>query len=450
MKRLSRKQKCYIAIAVIVALWSVVGGYVLSASLIQAADNSNVSTNTSWNRAFLCSQTTEFCYAWGGGTILGSDVDNTYRYDPVADSWNDAAIPELPPTNEWLFGNYAIGACNDLLIATEGDLEQSYLYNETTTTFQTISPPVGAPFGFGFTGVSTGCEYSLFTFTSNILTKYTLDMENPGDGWNSQQDALVAANSVQLSKAIYDPTNEVIVIIARDNGATWIWDLATAQVTVATNAFPPCSGAGVGCYASFFTWDANLGLVAGQQGTPSSTTIGLYQFDVEANEWGSTTVETLSEADFNYLAFTSFAPLNASYTLNGVTTTMFGGGVTNLANPGVAASEWFIRTGDPGGVTTTDRNIDTWLTNFLASMGMDSAFGRLLIGSLFGVIIFAFLTVFKVHWIISLGATGMAVTFLTAATIFNEVVLLGLVALVMLGGMGLIFALLMGGRDSSG
>jgi hypothetical protein len=159
----------------------------------------------------------------------------------------------------------------------------------------------------------------------------------------------------------------------------------------------------------------------------------------------------LSEADFNYLAFTDLAPMEGHFTdAQGITNLVFGGGKTSLANPGVTASEWFYRIGDPGGVTTTENTFDTWLVNFFASMGMDSPVGRILVGSLFIMAIFMVMAIKGVPWIISLGLTGISAVMLTLVNVLDEAILLSLIAIVMFGGMGLIFALFMGGDRGDG
>ena len=94
--------------------------------------------------------------------------------------------------------------------------------------------------------------------------------------------------------------------------------------------------------------------------------------------------------------------------------------------------------------------IDAWTTNFLASMGMNSPVGKVLVGSLFAMFVFLILAKWGVPWILSLGLTGIFTTFLTAAFIFDPAVLLGLVALVMFGAMLLVFSLVLGGDKGNG
>lgn len=448
------RKKIYIAIGIAAAVWSVVGGIVFAATLIQAADHG--SGNTSFNRAFVCSQESTFCYTWGGGSSGTSAgwVDDTFRYNPTLDSWASGSIVELPVVAKFLY--YTTGSFENLMIATETANNNSFLYDETSNTFQTISPPVGFSGNFGYLGVSAGEDYYLMEAVGGIFSAFRLDMTNPGAGWMSIQDVYTEPVSLQFAKAVYDPVNNVIVMISTvsglsDVGYTWIFDINTGQlIENIVDKFPPCDIVVSSCVPSFFAYDANLGVIAGKQGTPSATTIGLYQFDVVTMDWSSATVEILSEADFNYAAFTTLGPMNSSYTIDGITTTMFGGGQTASASPGFTAGEWFIRTGDPGGVTPVERDFDSWISNFLASIGMDSPVGRLLVGSIFSIVMFFVLTIKGVPWIMALGITGLSITTLTAAMIFNPAILLGLIAIVMVGGMGLIFALILGGGDGNG
>lgn len=101
-------------------------------------------------------------------------------------------------------------------------------------------------------------------------------------------------------------------------------------------------------------------------------------------------------------------------------------------------------------VTPVENDVTSWITNFLASMGMDSPVGRILVGSMFTMFFFLILAKWGVPWILSLGLTGLFTTFLTAAFIFDPAILLGLAALVMFGAMGLIFSLFFGGDKTNG
>lgn len=98
----------------------------------------------------------------------------------------------------------------------------------------------------------------------------------------------------------------------------------------------------------------------------------------------------------------------------------------------------------------TEGTFDSWLDNFLSSLGMNSPVGRLLVGSLFAGVLFFVLAIKEVPWIISLGITGFAVVTMTAAMVFNPAILLGLIAIVGVASIGLIFSLFIGGGDRGG
>lgn len=95
-------------------------------------------------------------------------------------------------------------------------------------------------------------------------------------------------------------------------------------------------------------------------------------------------------------------------------------------------------------INPVDNDVDSWIINFLESLGLNSPFGKVLAGAIFTAVIFMILAINGVPWIIALGLAGMAVTVLTAALIFNPAILLGLAAIVMMGGMLLIFTLVLG------
>ena len=458
---LRRTRLFYIAVFVWVLLW-IIGGYTIvrAATFAQATDNSNVSTNTSWNRGFACSSASGLCYAFGGGTT-STGVDNVYSYDILTDTWSSSP-QDLPATGAWLFFQYAHGGGNGYIVGTKVDDETTYVYNEAANTWSTVSPPSGFSGLFGFVGVTDNERYYyLFeTHVDNTLEIYRLDMQNPGSGWTADTAIYTGSLILQWAKGTFDPRTDTIIIHTRDNGITIGYNILTGQMVsnslgaTGLGIFPPCDLTSI-CVPSVFYYDADLGLIAGKQGDPSSTSMTMYRFvggqGISSTDAWVDSGLILSEADFNYLAFTSFAPTEGYFTdANGITNLVFGGGRTNLANPGVAASEWFYRIGDPGGVTTTENTFDTWLVNFFASMGMDSPVGRILVGSLFIMAIFMVMAIKGVPWIISLGLTGISAVMLTLVNVLDEAILLSLIAIVMFGGMGLIFALFMGGDRGDG
>lgn len=95
----------------------------------------------------------------------------------------------------------------------------------------------------------------------------------------------------------------------------------------------------------------------------------------------------------------------------------------------------------------TTGTIDSWIPNFLTSIGMNTPIGKILVGVIFAGILFFVMSAWKIPWIISLGVAGMSGTFLTAATVLDPAILLGMVAIIGLGAIGLIFSLFLGGGN---
>src|SRR5205823_14180485 len=42
-----------------------------------------------------------FVYSAGGTDSNATATNKVYRYDPVADSWDDASVPDLPDNTRW-------------------------------------------------------------------------------------------------------------------------------------------------------------------------------------------------------------------------------------------------------------------------------------------------------------------------------------------------------------
>ena len=99
--------------------------------------------------------------------------------------------------------------------------------------------------------------------------------------------------------------------------------------------------------------------------------------------------------------------------------------------------------------TPEEPDVDTWIPNFLDSLGLNSDMGKLLSGVLFvGTLMFALLNRGVVA-LMALAVAAMAGTFLVAVMIFDPSILLIMVAIVGLGAMGLIFALFSGAGDNA-
>lgn len=449
--KITKRQRKYllIGIAIIAAIWSIVGGKVLAASLLQTP---NISTGEpAINRAVACSQTTFYCYIMGGGADSGTKSDVVSRYNRntnVVDT--STALPDDVP-----FSNYVSGAYSHYIIAIGNpDFSNSvyaYVYNENTQTWSrtNISGDLVNE-NWGYAGVAVGQYFYIFTLepTSGIFTAARLDITNATAGASTvSQTSGFTGYIVQWAKSVYDPESNHVLLFNRDNGLLISYNVGTSQAFGTAGTFTPCDSTTL-CQPSLAFYDNNLGLVAGKQGDISSTTIGLYQFDWDTTTFSSSTVEILSNANFNSSQFTAddvFQPNAGSVTgSDGITQTFFGSSITNLANPGYNANMFWLRTGDPGGVTTTRNDFDSWLDHFLSGIGMNSDLGKLLVGSLFVGIIFLVLAIRGVPWIVSLAVSGIAVVMLTAATVFSATILLSLMALVMFAGILMLMSLIFG------
>lgn len=449
------KRTVYIGIAIAAAIWSIVGGKVFAASLFQTIDI-GTGENT-FNRGTACSVTTVYCYLFGGGADSGNVTASAIRYN--RDTNTTSSITSLP--NADLFVSYANGAYEDrIVVFSDGGLLSHnlvYIYNETANSYQTASEPSS------LTGSMTGTSLGRYFYMIGPCTGGTsnacaarLDILNPGGGWTLLGSSLgvgISGVGTNVARAVADPVNGFVLIFDNTDGELYLFDINTNAFELLTGTFPPCDGITV-CQPSLAFYDADLGIVAGKQGDISSTTIGLYQLQSTEGSWEFSTspVETLTSADFNTSPFNNnnwTQPMNAASTnsADGITLTFFGGSPTFVASPGYTAENYWIRTGDPGGITPTERNFDTWIENFLASMGMDSPVGKLLVGSFFVGILFFVLAVRGVPWLMSLGLAGVALATVTAATIFDPVVMLGLFAIVMMGGIFLVLSMLVSRGD---
>lgn len=415
----------------------------------------NISTGEpAINREVACSQTTVYCYVMGGGADIGTVSNVVNRYNRLTDSVDTVHVL---PADVGFSGAYASGAYSHYIIAVGapnvGSTLHAYIYDENTNlwTDRNINSEIFGQ-GFGYTGVQVGPYFYLFTIQSSIFNAFRIDLNNPSAGFsNISQTAWTTGYSLQWAKSVYDPITQHVLIFNLNNGILINYNVAQEKAFSVSSTFAPCVPT-MGCQPSLTFYDNDFGIVAGKQGDISSTTIGLYQWDWTTQTFSATPVEILSNANFTSQQFgATFQPKAGSVTDpdTGETQTFFGSSMTASVNPGYSANQFWLRTGDPGGVTPTEHNFDTWLTNFLASMGLDSPVGKLIVGSLFVGIMFFILSIKGVPWLLSLGIAGLAVTTMTAASIFDPAVLLGLLAIAMLGGIFLIISALFG-RSSGG
>lgn len=448
--KITKRQRKYllISIAIAAAIWSIVGGKILAASLLQTP---NISTGEqAINRAVACSQTTVYCYIMGGGADVGTDSNAVNRYDRSIDGVSTTTV--LPA--QVAFQNYVSGAYSNYIVALGnpgfGSTVHAYVYNETTATWTdtSVSSQLTGE-ELGYAGVAVGKYFYVFTqATGPIFNAYRMDITDATAGFTIvSQDTGSASWSLQFAKAVYDPVSNHVLIFSRDNGILISYNIGTQQVFSISGTFAPCDSVAT-CQPSLAFYDNNLGVLAGKQGDISATTIGLYQFDWDTTTFSASTAEILSNANFNSSQFTAadaFQPNAGSVTgSDGITETFFGSSITTSASPGYNANMFWLRTGDPGGVTTTRNDFDSWLDHFLSGIGMNSDLGKLLVGSLFVGIIFLVLAIRGVPWIVSLAVSGIAVVMLTAATVFSATILLSLMALVMFAGILMLMSLIFG------
>lgn len=452
---LTRRKIFYASILAVIATVGVFG-VVYAASLLQTPNIG--SGKPSLNRSIACSQTTVYCYSAGGGSDAASRDDTVSRYNRSTDTVDTVA--NLPVDNAFI--DYLAHGTDDGRILFQGsygpfDTGNLYVYTEGTDTWQTISPSV-IDCSFGCTGTLGGDFFYVFYIQGGTAFAVArIDVDNLAGNYSLIGTDIVigASRSPQQAKSVFDPDENKILIFTSQSGDMVEYDIATNtfEAVAASGRFPPCLAI-ANCIPSVAFWDNDLGVLAGQQGAPSSTTIGLSQYDWSTQTWSALYVETLSDAQFNDPQFTQstfYQPMEGySVNANGETEVFFGSSKTPTATPGYDGIFYWLRTGDPGGLNPFSNDFDSWLDNWLNSMGMNSPFGRLLVGTLFAMFIFIFLANKGVPWIISLGLTGLAATFLTAAMVFDPAILLVMVSIVMAGGFFLIFSMILGGDKGNG
>jgi hypothetical protein len=447
---MTQRRKIYVAIAIAAALWSLIGGYAFAASFIRTADNS-VSAGAgggdgSYNRGVACGD--DKCYAHGGGTNNTSTGPSNLlvEYDIATDTWTNISTSPTRP----LYRQVSTGFYNGYFVGLSSGTGSSpstttlYSYNVGTDTWQTsTTKPVG--WGSGtFVGVVVEDDYYLF---ETLGVGGRIDITNLAGGWTLRQgpiNAPVGCQSLQFASIVYDPAENELIIFIEDCAGKY--DLTANTWTFSTVAALP----EISTPVSLAYYDANNGITFGYWDQLNSR-MEMYLLDTSTFSYTATT--NLTDANLDYGPFDDATvgpyPIPSGGFINdlGETEFLFGSARTNLTSPtSGTANRWWLVTGDPGGVVTVDKNIDTWLQNFLDSMNLGSPFGRILAGVMFAAIVFIWLSVLHIPWIISLGAAGMATTFLTAALIFPIAIFLALVAAVMFGGFAAIIALLARGE----
>lgn len=454
------ENRFWLALLIAAVAFSLIVTYVQASTFIRAADNS-VSAGTgggngSYNRAVACGD--GFCYVLGGGTNNTSTGPSNVlaRYNISTDTWGNISTSPTRP----LFRNLTASVSEGYFVArargvgSSPTTETLYSYNIATDTWQstTTSPPswVG---GSGMVGVAVGTQYYLF---SPGGAAGRIDITNLAGGWTSRQGPVgfptggvcVSGDSLQFDSPVYDPDNNTILIFHGDCVGQYSisnnsWTFSAADVLPESNT-----------PVSLAFYDADNGVTFGYWDQPNSR-MEMYTLNVDT--YAVTAIANLVNADMDYGPFDDATigpypiPQGSYINSDGETELLFGSAMTNQSTPtGGTANRWFLYTGDPGGVTTTERDFDSWLDNFLSSLGMNSPVGRLLVGSLFAGVLFFVLAIRGVPWIMSLGITGFAVVTMTAAMVFDPAILLGLIAIVGVASIGLIFSLFIGGGDRGG
>lgn len=448
----TRKGWKLFAVGIIVILAIMFNGIqmLLATTFIQTP---NVGTGElTFNRAVACSQTTNFCYLMGGGADIGSLDNDVHIYDRVANTYSSGT--GLPQDD--LFSYYASGSYDNLIVAFSSWEAVTYVYNESTNSYTTVDPSGIINTGFGYTGTTVDSQFYVFTNTGSGIEVYRLDLENPSDNYDliTVDITTPAGYSMQWAKSVYDPESGSIVIFARDDGLMVVYDVASATFEYPSDTFAPCDAINV-CQPSLAFYDAELGILAGQVGDPSATSIGLYQYTVDGSdsEFSVTTVETLSNANFTTSGeFASGSGFQApeGYVTDpdtNITYTLFGGAKTTSTSPGFTANQYWFRTGDSGGVVTVERDVYSWLDNFLTSIHMNSTFGKLLVGVIFSSVIVIVLFVLRVPPLFALGAGGMASVFLVVGQLMSPNIFLALAAILMFSGFVAVIGLLAKGGD---
>lgn len=398
-----------------------------------------------YNRGIGCD--VGICYVHGGGTNNTSTgpSNQLYRYTVATDTWT---LLDTSPTRP-LYREDSQGFTDGHYIGFAAGIGNSptavttYSYNVTADTWETTTAvPTLFTAGFGYT--ATAVDGSFYLFGPSGTGSGRIAVDDLAGGWTTRNGPILlpgSCNNLQASTNTYDPVNNEIVVFKRDCAA--VYSISGNSWTYsAENALPVDNG------TVFLTYyDADLGVVFGYWDQPNSQ-IDFYVLDTDTFDYS--VAYTLTDADFDYGPFDQGSsnptiPHGEYLNANNESIVLFGSMRTGLITPTPAAPRWWVFTGDPGGVVTVDRNIDTWLDNFLTGLNMNSPVGRMLVGTFFAMALFIVLMLMKVPALIGLGVAGLSGTFLTAALVFSPVILLGAVAILGLGTIGLIFSKFLGG-----
>ena len=199
----------------------------------------------------------QYIYAIGGTDAAGVGVQKTYRYDPATNTWNDAAIPDLPGTR-WGASAYLYGPYNGYgSIAIAG----GYTNNGTTISNTALiwDPSSGSPTWSTLPSMQTvsarfaaaslnGAYYALggrqtnsfagSTFNQKLFCNFPACAGTPAPGNTLGPNFVCQGGSFSLS----------LQNVPSISGLTFLWQSSTDGVT-----YGPASGVNnTGIYSGVF------------------------------------------------------------------------------------------------------------------------------------------------------------------------------------------------------
>jgi hypothetical protein len=455
-----RKQKLYWLLLIIWVAICLTSGIasLKAASFFRVADNVATAAmgggDGSYNRAVACD--VDVCYVHGGGTntTFTGPSNQLFEYDVTTDTWTEISTSPTRP----LYSGDTSGFSNGYFVGRSSgtgnspSTETTYAYHIASDTWQSVTTsPVGWTINGGQVGIPIDDRFYVFQVFSGAIGAY-IDITNLAGGWTSVQGPVdftmaplntgcVGGGTMQFDSIVHDPDGAFVVfhgdcVAVYDIDAD-LWTYSSVDVLPEPNT-----------PVSLAYFDAKNGATFGYWDQPNDQMV-MYLLDTTT--FAVTSTDNLVDSDMDYGPFDDAIigpyPRGSFVNVDNETLMLFGSARTNRLTPvGGSANRWFLFNGDP---PAEEKTVDTWIPNFLDSLGLNSDMGKLLSGVLFvGTLMFALLNRGVVA-LMALAVAAMAGTFLVAVMIFDPSILLIMVAIVGLGAMGLIFALFSGAGDSA-
>lgn len=416
----------------------------VSANAVPAriADNSPTSgiTGDSYHRAMAFGTDSNYFWVWGGGSLgSGSYSRQLWRYDVNLNTWSNA-FTELPVGGEQYIGKTAANFGN-LLIASSSSFAgcTTHVYNIDTNLWTTAT---GVP-QCSSTTLGVAASQFYYLMSSGVAQRlYRLDITNPTGAWTQLAD-LPALLQPSYSMAAYDKILDRIVVLSRDNGTVYFYNISTNVWTSLGNIWTPpaCPYTSTFCPPVVAYFDNALQTVVAVSHSNSGAINPLSPFTTWRLVWDSSTtahftsVETWTSSEFNYLSTPVAVRFGgAAVTLpSGNTRLIFGGGHTDSATPATAANRFWIHEQSPlVFVLPVENDIAAKIRRAMTGVGLDGTLGLFLFTLVTSALLLILTFWMKVSFNISLAVFGLwngglaAVVFLPGWILIVGVIIVGL------------------------